>query len=110
MSIEYIARFNHCTTSNVTFTTSIGTTGGFGLNTYAGGMLLVVSGSATLTFHVKPNESSSETYVVTSSDADLTLAVAAGKAYPLPDDLFSAGYVMAVSSSGNVVCKVLMKG
>lgn len=110
MSIEYIARFNHCTTSNVTFTTSLGTTGGFGFNTYAGAMLLVVSGSATLTFYAKPSEAASDSYVVTSSGTDLTLTVAAGKAYAIPDDLFSAGYVMAVSSSGNVVCKVLMKG
>lgn len=101
-----ISRWSHSLAQSVTFTTSIGTTGGFGMNIYAGGMLMVVSGTATLTFHVRPTESSSDSYEVAST----SLLVEAGKAYPLPDAIFAASYVQAVSSSGNVVCKVLLKG
>lgn len=110
MPLQQIARWNHCLTSTVTFTSSISTTGGFGFNSYAGGMLMVTLGSGTLTFYVRPSDGASDSYEVNSGGAAVTLDVVAGKAYPLPDALFGASYVQAITGGTAVACKVLLKG
>lgn len=97
-------------TVDVTFTTSTGTTGGVNLAKHAGGVLYVSSGSATLTFYAKPDAASATAYSVYADGSAVTLAVAANRCYALPDSLFAAGYVMAVSSSGNVVGQLTLKG
>ena len=118
MPLQQIARWNHAITNTVTFTTAIGTSGGFGFHSYAGALLLIdsVNGStssgttATLTFYVRTTETDSSNYVVYESGAAVTLDVAPGRAFPIPDAMFPGTYVQAVSSNGNVVCKILLKG
>lgn len=100
----------YLSTNPITFTSDIATTGGFGMNCFSGGMLYVVSGTATLTFRVAPSEATPPASMHTVNAADLTLAVAPGKAYPLPDDLFGANYVRLVSSGPSVVAHVTLKG
>jgi hypothetical protein len=117
MAMMQLSRWNHAITNTVTFSTTIGTTGGFGFHSYAGAMLLVdsvngnaASGSATLTFYVRTSEAESPSYAVLDSGAAVTLDVSPGKAFALPDIMFPGSYVQAISSNGNVVCKVLLKG
>jgi hypothetical protein len=118
MAMMQLSRWNHAITNTVTFTTAIGTSGGFGFHSYAGALLLIdsVNGStssattATLTFYVRTTETDSSNYVVTDSGSAVTLDVSPGKAFPIPDAMFPGSYVQAVSSNGNVVCKVLLKG
>lgn len=100
----------YISTKPITFTSNIATTGGFGMNCFSGGMLYVVSGTATLTFYVAPSEAAAAADMFTVNGTSLTLAVAAGKAYPLPDDLFGAFYVEAVSGGSDVVAYVTLKG
>lgn len=113
MSRVQTCRFNDLTSNSVVFTTSLSTSGGFGLNTYCGGMILVASGSTstTLTFYCKTQSDASASYAATdAAGAAVTLAVVAGKAYPIPDELFGAFYVTATTGSGTVTCQILLKG
>lgn len=113
MSISNITRYSHCGESSVSFTASVNTTGGFGFQTYAGGMILVDSATAgsTLTFYTKTSESSPNSYLVQdSAGTAVSVAVYAGRAIPLPDELFGAAYVMCVTSTGTASCKIIVKG
>lgn len=109
-----IVRFNETTPQDVVFTSSSSTTGGFGLNVFAGGMLLVsatsTNGAIVLTFLTK-NASGDATAFTVADDTNtaVTLTVQPGRAYALPDVLFSANYVLATTASGTVTCRVLMK-
>lgn len=106
--MQYIARFQHTISTTVRFTTSIGTTGGFGFNTFAGAMIVCPS-AATLTFYVKATDTATPAPALDSSGSAITVTVpAGGGAVPLPDELFAATYVMAVSSA-QVDCTVLLK-
>lgn len=113
MPIE-IARVKDGPTQSVTFTASNSTTGGFNFSLYAGAMIHVssVTGSpTTLTWKVKENEEASTVYpVADGSDAAITTTIQTGRAYPLPDELFAAGYVMATTDTGTAVCKIIVKG
>ena len=113
MSISNITRYSHCGESSVSFTASVNTTGGFGFQTYAGGMILVDSATAgsTLTFYTKTSESSPTSYQVhDSSGTAVSISITAGRAIPLPDELFGAAYVMCVTSTGTASCKIIVKG
>lgn len=106
--MQSIARFQHTITTTVRFTTSIGTTGGFGFNIFAGAMIVCPS-AATLTFYVKPTDTASPVPALDSTGAAVTVTVpAGGGAVPLPDELFAATFVMAVSSA-QVDCTILLK-
>ncbi len=106
-----ILRQHSVNTQDVTFTASDSTTGGFNLAVYAGGMILVTSGTATLTWKVKENAGSATSYTVAdSSNAVITQSVQAGRAYALPDQLFSSAYVTATTGSGTVTVRVIVKG
>lgn len=106
--MNYIARFQHTISTTVRFTTSIGTTGGFGFNTFAGAMILCPS-AATLTFFVRASDTSTPLPAVNSSGTAIAVTIpAGGGAVPLPDELFAATYVMATSSA-QVDCTILLK-
>jgi|NOAtaT_7_FD_contig_21_11752181_length_1160_multi_5_in_0_out_0_2 hypothetical protein len=100
----------------ITLTASVATTAGFSLNIAAGGMLLLDSKSAagtiTISFYVKGDERFSDTYqLVDSSGAAITQTVtAAGQAFPLPDGLFAARFILPVVSSGTAVVRYATKG
>lgn len=117
MPMMEVSRWSHCISNPVTFTTAIGTTGGFSLASYAGAMLLIDSvngsastGTATLTFHVARSEVDPTPYLAQENGINVTLDVQPGRAYPVPDALFAAAYVEAVSNNGPVVCKIFLKG
>jgi hypothetical protein len=112
MSINNILRYSHCGESTVTFTTSASTTGGFGLQTYAGGMILVDSATAgaTLTFYTKTSETSATSYQIYDGGAAVSVSIGAGWAVPLPDALYGAAYVTAVVSTGTATCRIIVKG
>jgi hypothetical protein len=113
MTLIQTCRFNDLTSNSVVFTTSLSTSGGFALNTYCGGMILVASGSTstTLTFYVKTQSDSSTSFqAYDSTGTAVTLSVVGGRCYPIPDELFGAFYVTATTGSGTVTCQLLLKG
>lgn len=116
--MSQITRFNDFTTQDVVFTTSINSTGGFGMGVYSGAMLLVTgtstNGALTLTFRVGvPGYPATGENSLTAADATntlVTMTVQPLRAYPLPDALFAASYICATTSAGTVTCRVLFKG
>lgn len=109
-----MVRYNDGTSQDVVFTNDPATTGGFNLAIFSGAMLLVSATSTgspvTVTFLAKVSEQSGGAHTVAdSSNNPVTLSLQAGRAYALPDDLFAAAYVMAVTASGTVTCKVVTK-
>lgn len=106
-----IIRQHSAPSQSVTFTASDATTGGFNLAVYAGGMIHVISGSGTLTWKVKEDQQAAVSFVVAdASDTPVTQAVQVGRAYALPDELYSASYVTATTGSGEVTVRVIVKG
>jgi hypothetical protein len=106
-----IIRQHSVPSQDVTFTSSDSTTGGFNLAVYAGGMIHVTSGSATLTWKVKELAGFPTVFTVAdSSDTAVTQTVQAGRAYALPDQLYGASYVLATTDSGTITCRVIVKG
>lgn len=110
--MEQILRFTSTTTA--TFTSTLATTGGFSYSNYAGA-LLCCTGTGTLTFFVKPNpllatnDSTTTRAIVDSFGSAITVSVN-NNAVPLPDECYSANYVLATTSSANVTCTILLKG
>lgn len=114
MAGTQISRFSDATTQAVSFTDTASTSGGFGFNCYSTGLLLVdsVTGSPTLSFYVKTAAASSSSYpLYTAAGTAVTLAVVAGRAYPIPAELAGANYVTAVCGAGTAAnVKIIMKG
>lgn len=110
--MEQILRFT--STATATFTSTLGTTGGFAFSNYAGA-LLCCAGSGTLTFYVKPNpllatnDSTTTRAIVDASGSAITVSVN-NNAVPLPDECYACNYVLATTSSANVTCTILLKG
>ena len=110
--MEQILRFT--STATATFTSTLATTGGFSFSNYAGA-LLCCTGTGTLTFFVKPNpllatnDSTTTRAIVDSSGTAITVTVN-NNAVPLPDECYSANYVLATTSGSNVTCTILLKG
>jgi hypothetical protein len=71
---------------------------------------MVTVGSGTLTFYVRPNDGATDSYELNSEGTAVTLDVVANKAYPLPDALFGASYVQAITGGTSIACKILLKG
>lgn len=97
----------------ITITTSLATCEAVDYQGSAGGEIYVPAGSSitTLTFHVarKPDGTYHAAYDGASSPAAVTLTVAGGNAYPLPDAIFGAGaFKMVGDAAGSV--SVTLKG
>lgn len=113
MAVMQVQRFSDSSQSSVAFTDSLSTTGGFGFNCYSSGVILVesVTGTPTLTFYVKTDSQAAAYQMFTAAGAAVTLAVAAGRAYPIPAELAGANYVMATAGTGTAAnVRVIVKG
>ena len=78
----------------------------------SGGMVFVESvggGAASLSWYAAVGP---EATAVQASDgtADLTTSIAAGRAYPLPDALFAAPFIVAVTDVGTASIRISVKG
>lgn len=117
-------RFNDTTTQDIVFTFNetlavaggVNPTGGFGMATAAGAMLLVSAtndaASKVITFRTRVTENAASSFVVaSSSNAPVTLTVQPGRAYPLPDELFACPYVLATTAASGqtVTCRIVTK-
>ena len=92
------------TLSPLALNTATGTTAEIQYKKAAGGMIHIPTGSSitSLTWHTSHDGT---TYVAAqdSEGAAVTQTVAAAKSYPIPDALYGAPYLKAVSNaSGNV--------
>lgn len=95
---------------DVAVTNSTSTSGTFQMAEKAGGLIHVVLGSGTVTFYSLPDINSSQRFLLKdASGSDITLTVAEGNCYALPDALFAAKRVQPVLSSGNGTMRVLLK-
>ena len=117
MSLLQICRYNHTDVSDVVFTDSVSTTGGFSIAVFSGAILLVSATSTglpvTLTFIGKETLESADSFVCADSTNNIvTMNVQAGRCYQVPDELFAVGYVMATCGSvgETVTCRVQTKG
>jgi len=116
MHVAHIGRFTDFT-APVTFTDDPATTAGFPMGPTAGGMLLCTgtsSGAAIkLTFQVLyARDDASGFALADDSDAVVEMDVQPNRAYPLPDGLFAARFVRAITASAGqtVTGRILLKG
>lgn len=79
-------------------TTSLGSTAAIGYDQYAGGSILVPGTSSITSLTWYGSDSPEGTFLPAqdSTGTAVTQAVAAGKAYPIPDALFGYGALKAV--------------
>jgi hypothetical protein len=110
--MEQILRFTSKATA--TFTNTLATTGGFAFSNYAGA-LLCCTGTGTLTFFVKPDETlaaqnSTTTRAIVDAGGSAITVVVNNNAVPLPDECYPCNYVLATTSGSNVTCTILLKG
>lgn len=109
-----IVRFNDGPSQDVTFTSNINTTGGFNLAQYAGAVIMVKSltgSSPNLIWYCKESADSSAAFLLADdANTPIQTSVQANRAYAVPDALFAAGYVTAICSAGDCVCRVIVKG
>jgi len=86
------------------------TSGTFQMSEAAGGLLHCVLGNGTLTFYSLPDIKSSTQFLLRDKfNANVTLTVAEGHCYPLPEELFAAKRVRIVLSSGTGTLQLLFK-
>lgn len=111
-----IIRYPDVTSQNVVFTNTVGTTGGFNMAVASGGMLLVSAtssgGAIVLTFRTKAAEGDASSFTAANaSNTVVTLTVQPGRAYPVPDELFAATYILATTANAGetVTCRVVTK-
>jgi hypothetical protein len=115
MNVSTIGRFTSGPTSPLTFTNSGTTTGRFALGSFAGAMLFCESTSTgnavTLTFEALQAFDATAGFVVADdSNTVVELAVQPNRAYPLPDQLFAACFIRALTASGSATCRLIYKG
>jgi hypothetical protein len=99
-------------TSAVTATNSASTSPKTNYGSHAGGIFIVdsVAGGATsLTWHVAFGP---EVTAVPVNDgtADVSTTIVASKAYPIPDALFAAPFIVAVTNAGTATFRLCVKG
>lgn len=78
----------------------------------AGGIIIVdavASGANTITWHVAFGPELTPVPVVVDG-ANLTTSVIASRAYALPDALFAAPFIVAVTNAGTATIRVSVKG
>lgn len=100
----------------ITLTNSVSTTAGFSLSTDAGALLMVDSksdvGNITITFFAKSDGNAAKAYaLVNNAGAAISQTITANEqCFPLPDELFAARHVLAVTSAGTATVRVVTKG
>lgn len=95
----------------VTFQSNVAQAGRMPYGAVAGGTALVtaVSGAATLSWYVAAN-SESTLYPAYSGSTPVTTSITAGRAYKLPDELFAAPFIAAVTDAGTATITLCVKG
>jgi uncharacterized protein YbbC (DUF1343 family) len=76
-----------------------------------GGVAIVtaVSGATSLAWYVA-SDSSATLYPAYNASGALTTAIAAGRAYKVPDELFAAPFIAAVTDAGTATVVLCVKG
>jgi hypothetical protein len=115
MTVSHIGRFTSGPTLPLTFTASGSTTARFTLGPFAGGMLICEStstnGALDLTFEsLSAPDSTSGFAVADDANALVKITVQPNRAYALPDSLFAACFLRAITASGTATCRILYKG
>jgi hypothetical protein len=99
-------------TNTITATSTAASSPKIPFGAAAGGVLIVdaVAGGATsLAWHVAFGPESTP---VPANDgtADVTTTIVANKAYPLPDAVFAAPFIVAVTNAGTATFRLCVKG
>jgi hypothetical protein len=99
-----------------TVTSDETTTGLYGLGTFAGGMLYVISTSTgaaqTISWRAKFSPSSPSYKLYDSTNAAITTTIQAGRCYEIPGELFGAIQISAVCDTAGqtAAVRVTVKG
>lgn len=99
---------------SLSLTNSASTSAGFSMGGSAGAMVYVVSvagGATSLTFSVKadPADSSTFSFVPSTSTSAVLQPIAAGVCFELPAGLFAARFVIPVTNAGTASVRVVVK-
>lgn len=99
-------------TPSLTATASTSTSARIPWSANAGGMLFVsaVAGGATTVTWYAATDPEATPLPVIDGGANVTTTIAAGRAYYVPDSLFSAPFVMAVTNAGTATVIFSVKG
>jgi hypothetical protein len=98
-------------TGSIVATASASTSPKVPFGAASGGVLVVdgvTGGAASLAWHVAFGPEG--TPVPVNSGGAVTTTVSAGNAYPIPDALFGAPFIVAVADAGTVTFRVSVKG
>lgn len=99
-------------TSQITATNAAATSPKIPYGAAGGGMLIVdsVAGGATsLSWHAAFGPELTPV-PVNDGTADVSTTIAASKAYPIPDALFAAPFIVAVTNAGTATFRISVKG
>jgi hypothetical protein len=99
-------------TSEIVVTSSAATSPKIQFGAAGGGVFIVdaVSGGATtLAWHVSFGPELTPS-AVNDGTADVATSIVAGKAYPIPDALFAAPFIVAVANAGTATIRLCVKG
>jgi hypothetical protein len=99
-------------TSTINVTASAGTSQAVPFGAAGGGMFIVdalAGGASSLSWHVAFGPTQTP---VPANDgtADVTTSVVVNKAYPIPDALFAAPFIVAVANAGTASIRLCVKG
>lgn len=102
----------HSVTGQIIATSSSSTSPKIPFGAAAGGMIVVESvagGASSLSWMVAFGP---EATPATANDgtADVSTTIAAGKAYPIPDAVFAAPFLIAVTNAGTATFRICVKG
>lgn len=102
----------HSVTGTITATASGSTSPKIPYGAASGGMLFVdavASGANTITWYAAASQE--DTSVPANADGSgVTTAIAASNAYALPDALFGAPFIVAVTNAGTATFRISVKG
>jgi hypothetical protein len=99
-------------TSAIAVTASAATSPKIPFGAAAGGVFIVdavTGGATTLSWHVSFGPELSPS-AVNDGTADVATSIVAGKAYPIPDALFAAPFIVAVANAGTATIRLCVKG
>ena len=97
--------------SPVTFASSTSTTAKLPYGAVGGATAIVtaVSGAATLSWYVAA-DTETALYPAYNASGAITTTIAAGRAYKVPDELFAAPFIAAVTDAGTATVVLCVKG
>lgn len=99
-------------TNQITATNSASTSPKIPFGAAAGGVFIVdavASGATSLAWYVAFGQELTPV-PVNDGTADVSTAIVASKAYPIPDALFAAPFIVAVTNAGTAAIRFCVKG